>query len=123
MNMKTNKIIYWVLTGLVAFILTASALIKLSGGEQAAEMAKGLGGMQHVTILGVLELVIVALWCFKRTGVVATLLAVAYLGGAIAVHFVNSQPVWTPAIIQVIVWLAAAYRFPELTTRLFHKQA
>lgn len=123
MNKKTNKVVYWILTGLVAFILTASALTKLSGGEQAAEMAKGLGGMQHVTILGILELIIVALWFFKRTGVVATLLAVAYLGGAMAVHFVYSQPVWTPAIIQVIVWLAAAYRFPELATRLFHKQA
>ncbi len=123
MNKKTNKVVYWILTGLVAFILTASALVKLSGGEQAAEMAKGLGGMQQVTLLGVLELIIVALWFFKRTGVVATLLAVAYLGGAMAVHFVHSQPVWTPAIIQVIVWLAAAYRFPELATRLFHKQA
>lgn len=123
MNKKTNKVIYWILTGLVAFILTASALAKLSGGEQAAEMAKGLGGMQHVTILGILELIIVALWFFKRTGIVATLLAVAYLGGAMAVHFVYSQPVWTPAIINVIVWLAAAYRFPELATRLFHKQA
>lgn len=122
MNIKTNKILYWVLTGLVAFILTASALAKLSGGEQAAEMAKGLGGMEHVTTLGILELIIVALWFFKRTGVVATLLAVAYLGGAMAVHFVNSQPVWTPAIIQVIVWLAAAYRFPELASRLFNKQ-
>lgn len=123
MNKQTNKILYWVLTGLVALILTASALAKLSGGEQAAEMAKGLGGMQHVTILGILELFIVALWLFKRTGVVATLLAVAYLGGAMAVHFVYSQPIWTPAIIQVIVWLAAAYRFPELATRLFQKQA
>lgn len=122
MNIKTNKILYWILTGLVAFILTASAFAKLSGGEQAAEMAKGLGGMAHVTTLGILELIIVALWFFKRTGVVATLLAVAYLGGAMAVHFVNSQPVWTPAIIQVIVWLAAAYRFPELASRLFKKQ-
>lgn len=123
MNRKTNTIIYWILTGLVAFILTASALTKLSGGEKAAEMAKGLGGMQHVTILGILELFIVALWFFKRTGVVATLLAVAYLGGAMAVHFVYSQPVWTPAIIQVIVWLAAAYRFPELAARLFNREA
>ncbi len=86
-------------------------------------MAKGLGGMQHLVILGLLELFIVVLWFFKRTGIVATLLAVAYLGGTMAVHFVYNQPVWTPAIIQVIVWLAAACRFPELTTCLFRRQA
>lgn len=121
--MKTNKILYWVLTGIVALLLAASGVTKLSGGAQAIEMAKALGGTQNIIILGITELVIVVLWLFRRTGIVATLLAVAYLGGAMAAHFINNQAVWTPAIIQVIVWLAAAYRFPELTKRLFNQQA
>jgi CBS-domain-containing membrane protein len=71
--------------------------------------------------LGVMELIIALIWLIPRTGVVGTLLAVAYMGGAIAVHFINSQPVFTPVIIQVLIWIAAAVRFPELTKRLVNK--
>lgn len=121
MNQKTNKIVGWVLAGLVAFALVGSGMVKLSGGEQAAEMAKGLGGAGHVTLLGILELVIALIWLIPRTGIVGTLLAAAYMGGAIAVHFIGNQPVMIPVIIQMLLWIAAAIRFPELTKRLLNK--
>lgn len=122
MSPKTRKIIYWTLTGFVALILTGSAMGKLTGGNQAVEMAKGLGGNTNLIILGILELSIVALWLIPKTGVLGTLLAIAYIGGAMAVHFVNSQSILAPAIIQIVIWLVAVYRFPELTKRLFNKQ-
>lgn len=122
MNTKSNKIIYWVLTALVALVLTASAMGKLMGGAQAAEMAKGVGGLANLKILGILELTIVALWLFPKTGVVGALLAIAYMGGAIAVHFTSNQPVLIPVIIQIVIWLVAAYRFPELIKRLLGKE-
>ena len=119
---KKAKIIYWILTGLVAFIFTASGMLKLFGGDAAADMAKGVGGQENLLILGVVELIIVALWFVNRTGVVATLLAIAYIGGAMAVHFVNNQSIFVPAIIQIIIWVVAAYRFPELTKRLSNQK-
>jgi DoxX-like family len=122
MKTNTQKIIYWTLSGLVSFILVGSATAKLSGGDQAIEMAKGLGGTTNLTILGILELLIAVLWLIPRTGVLATLLAVSYIGGAIAVHFVSNQPILVPVIIQTIIWAVAAYRFPELTKRFFNKQ-
>jgi hypothetical protein len=119
---KKGKIIYWTLTGLVALMLTGSAVGKLIGGEQAVEMAKGLGGNTNLIILGILELAIVVLWLIPRTGVFASLLAVAYIGGAMAVHFVNNQSILVPTIVQIIIWVVASYRFPELTKRLINKQ-
>ncbi len=121
MNQKTNKIVSWVLAGLVAFALVGSGMVKLSGGEQAAEMAKGLGGSGHVMLLGILELVIALIWLIPRTGIIGTLLAAAYMGGAIAVHFIGNQPVMIPVVIQMLIWIAAAMRFPELTKRLMNK--
>ena len=121
MNQKTNKIIGWVLAGLVAFALVGSGMVKLSGGAQAAEMAKGLGGAGHVMLLGILELVIALIWLIPRTGIVGTLLAAAYMGGAIAVHFIGNQPILIPVVIQILIWIAAAVRFPELTKRLLNK--
>jgi len=121
MNQETNKIVSWVLAGLVAFALVGSGMVKLSGGEQAAEMAKGLGGSGHVMLLGILELVIALIWLIPRTGIIGTLLAAAYMGGAIAVHFIGNQPVMIPVVIQMLIWIAAAMRFPELTKRLMNK--
>ncbi len=121
MNEKASKIIYWVLTGFVAFILAGSAMTKLSGGEQAAEMANALGGSGNIVTLGILELTIVLIWIIPRTGVLGTLLAIAYLGGAMAVHFVHGESVLIPMVIQIIVWLSAIYRFPELTKRILNR--
>lgn len=121
MNQKTNKIVSWVLAGLVAFALVGSGMVKLSGGEQTAETAKGLGGSGHVMLLGILELVIALIWLIPRTGIIGTLLAAAYMGGAIAVHFIGNQPVMIPLVIQMLIWIAAAMRFPELTKRLMNK--
>ena len=121
MNGKTKTIIQWVLTGLVAFILIGSAMAKLTNGDQAAEIAKGVGGTQNLITLGVLEIIIALIWIYPRTGVLGTLLAASYIGGAIAVHFVNNQPVLIPVMIQVFIWLSAAFRFPELTKRFLNK--
>lgn len=122
MKEKTRKIVSWILAGLVAFALVGSGMAKLSGGEQAAEIAKGVGGVTNLTILGILEIAIAAIWLVPRTGLIGGLLAIAYMGGAIAVHFISNQPVLIPVAIQILIWVAAAYRFPEITKRLFNQQ-
>lgn len=122
MRKQSGKLLYWGATVLVAFIFVASGLMKIVGGEATAEMAKGLGGENNLKILGVLELFIALVWVLPRTGVAGTLLAVAYIGGAIAVHFVTGQPVFVPVAIQVLIWLAAALRFPELKHRLLKRE-
>lgn len=123
MNSTMNKIITWGLTILVAFVFTGSGLFKLLGGEGTAEMANTLGGQAHLTFLGILELVIVALWFIPRTGVVGALLAMTYMSGAIAVHFVGNQPLAVPVAIEVLIWIATAVRFPEVKNRLFNTAA
>lgn len=99
-------------------MVAGSGITKLSGGEQAAEIAKNVGGDGHVKLLGILELLIVALWIPRRTGVLGCLLGTAYFGGAIAVHFVADQSPMAPMIIQTLLWIAAVIRFPELLTRI-----
>lgn len=118
MNNKTKRIISWLFTGLVAFVFIASGLFKLFGGQRTAEMAKGVGGVSNLAVLGVLELIIAAIFLVPRTGIVGTLLAVAYIGGAMAVHFVNGQPLGIVIFIQVLIWVAAYVRFPQLRQRI-----
>lgn len=119
MNSKTKNIVGWVLAALVAFVFIGSGMMKLISGADNAEMVKGLGGANNVTILGALELVIAALFLFPRTGVVGSLLAIAYIGGAMAVHLTTGQSILVPVVIQILIWITSVIRFPELGQRLF----
>lgn len=121
MNSKTGKIIYWILTGLVALVFIGSGSMKLMGGAGTEEMAQGLGGSNNMMFLGALEIVIALLWLVTKTGIIGALLAIAYMGGATAVHFVNNQPLLVPVLIQVLIWITTAYRFPELQHRISGK--
>lgn len=120
MNTKTNTAIQWIATGLVGFLFAGSAMSKFFGGEATLEMAKGIGlSIESFKVLGIIELLSVLLFIFPRTGLVGTLLLVAYMGGAIATHLTHGQSVIGPVVIEAFIWLAALVRFPELRTRLF----
>jgi hypothetical protein len=119
MSDKLKKIIYWVLTGLVAFVFVGSALGKLTADADALKMAEGFGlNAQNYTILGVIEIISIILFIIPRTGILGTLLLAAYMGGAIATHLEHGQSVIAPCVIQTFLWIVAIYRFPELKSRL-----
>lgn len=119
--MKKGNILNIVLTALVSLVFIASGFFKLMPpADKAAEMAKGVGGPTNLMILGVLEILMVVLFIFKRTGVLGALLLIAYMGGAMAVHLTTGQPLFIPVAIQIFIWIVSAYRFPELKQRLFN---
>jgi len=123
-SQKTKQIIYWVLTGLVSFAFLGSAMGKLAGNEEALKMAAAFGlDAGTYTLLGVIELLSVILFVIPRTGIIGTLLLVAYMGGAIATHLEHGVPVVAPCIVQTLMLLVAFYRFPELRNRFLSSQA
>ena len=122
MSEKTKKIIYWVLTGLVAFIFLGSAMGKFTADEKALEMAASMGlDANTYKLLAFVEIASLALFVLPRTGVIGTLLLCAYMGGAIATHLEHGQSIMAPCIIQAFLWAVALFRFPELTNRLRNK--
>lgn len=119
MSEKYKKIISWVLTGLVAFVFIGSAIGKFTANAEALKMAESFGlNAQTYTMLGIVEIIAIILFIIPRTSIVGTLLLVAYLGGAIATHLEHGQSILAPCIVQAFLWIVAAYRFPELTSRL-----
>ncbi len=117
MNPTIKKVIYWVLTGMVAFVFLGSAYGKISGS-----IGNGFGiDAATFKMLGWIELGSLILFIIPRTGVLGALLLVAYLGGAIATHIEHASPIMTPIIISVFVWVVALIRFPELTQRILGK--
>jgi len=63
----------------------------------------------------------ILLFIFPRTGILGTLLLVAYMGGAIATHLEHGQSIVVPCVIQTIVILISFYRFPELVNRMLNR--
>jgi hypothetical protein len=116
MNSKTRNIIGWSLAGLLSFLFIGSAAGKFMDKGDGAAM---LGGANNVLMLGILEIVMVLLSLVPRTAIIGTLLMVAYMGGAIAFHFTKGEPIVVQSIIQSLIWLTAAFRFPALTSDLF----
>lgn len=122
MSAKTKNIISWVLAGLVAFIFLGSAVGKLTADPAALKMAEGFGlDANNYKILGVIEIIAVILFLIPRTGIIGTLLLVAYMGGAIATHLEHGQPLMAPIMISAFVWIVSAVRFPNLSLTLLGK--
>ena len=119
MTQKTKNIIGWVLTGLLALVFFASASMKLIGGDEVAKGASAMGiSATAFKMIAVLEILSILLFIFPRTGLLGTLLLAAYVGGVIVTHLEHQQAIFIPIIIQCLVWIAAAIRFPELSRRL-----
>ena len=122
MSEKTKKIIYWSLTGLIAFVFVGSAMGKLTADAKALEMAASMGlDANTYKMLGFIEIISVLLFVLPRTGILGTILLVAYMGGAIATHLENGQSIIAPCVIQTILILVSIYRFPELVQRILNK--
>ena len=121
---KTKRIIYWVLTALVAFVFLVSAAGKFTANEEAVKMAAGFGlDAKTYTMLGVVELLSVILFIIPRTGIVGTLLLAAYMGGAIASHLEHEVSIVAPCIVQAFMLLVSFYRFPELRSKLLNSKS
>jgi hypothetical protein len=122
--MKSNKVIYWVLTGLISLVFIGSALGKLTANQENLKMATNFGlDSATFTILGILELACVILFIIPRTGILGTMLLAAYMGGAIATHVEHGESILAPCIVQLILFLIAFYRFPELRSTLLDSKS
>jgi len=123
MTMKWRNITGWVLSGVAGLMLGASAIDKIVKSGHALEMGASFGLSAEIySLLGIIEILSVALFLYKITGILGTLLLSSYLGGAIATHLQHQQDVLFPAFFEALIWVTAVIRFPELTGRLYNKQ-
>ena len=120
MNTKTKRIIGWMMAGILSLLFLGSGGAKLFA--QDPEMVEALGGSTNMIVLGLIEVVMVVLFLVPRTGVIGTLLMVAYMGGAMAVHLTTGQSMIVPTAIQMVIWITAAIRFPELFGRVINAE-
>jgi len=119
MSQKTSKITGWVLTIILGLLLVMSAFLKVTQNETAIAQAAAIGiNATTYQVIGIIEVISLILFIIPRTGIIGVLLLAAYLGGAIVTHVQHQQPIAMPVIVQIVVWITAFIRFPELKQRL-----
>jgi hypothetical protein len=120
MSQKAIKIIGWTMTIVLALVFTMSAFLKLTQNETALAQASSFGiDATTYQFIGIIEIISLILFIVPRTGILGTMLLVAYLGGAIVTHLQHQQPIAMAVIFQILLWVTAFIRFPELKQRIF----
>lgn len=120
MSKKINKIAGLVLTVLLGLLFAMSAFMKLSYNETALAQAASIGFDAHTYwVIGVIELVALVLFLIPRTGILGSLLLIAYMGGAIATHLQHQQSIVMAVGVQVLVWIAFVLRYPQVLQFVF----
>lgn len=119
MSQKSIKITGWILTSVLALLFTMGAFLKLSQNEEGLAQAASIGIDSNTWfMIGLLEMLSLILFIVPRTGVLGALLLIAYMGGAIVTHLQHQQPIAVVVLIQIVIWITTAIRFPELLQRL-----
>jgi hypothetical protein len=119
MSHKTIKITGYIFTAVLTFLFGMSAFMKLTQDPTALEQAGGIGfSPQTYLAIGVIELISLVLFIIPRTGLLGSLLLIAYMGGAIVTHLQHQQSIAMAVGVQVLLWITVALRFPEIHKRL-----
>lgn len=113
---KKLRMFGWILSVLLsAFLIFASATGKFTDWEGKAEMFARMGWTEDVMFkIGIVEVTIAVLFLIPRTAVMAAILLVAYLGGAVATHVRVGDPFYFPILIGVVAWGALGLRQPDV---------
>ena len=106
---KTNKMIAWVISGLVTALFLFSASGKFMHPEQMAQMH--LADWRIIIAIG--EIVSALLFLFPKTNKLGTILLSSYLGGAIIIHMTGGMSILIPSAILIIVWITGIIRNPD----------
>ncbi len=108
---KWQRVIGWVLSGLLTLVFVPSAYFKIAQPEGfLAEWSKTYPARTALPI-GVIELAIFALYIVPKTRYLGGLLMLAYLGGATATHVhADDGMFFGPVIIGVVAWLGLYFR-------------
>lgn len=110
--LSTSSAARWgrrVLTTLAVLFLVFDLAVKLLGSKQAVDANAALGWQaHHLPILGVIELVCLALYLVPRTAPLGAILWTGYLGGAIATQLRVDNPLFShilfPLYVAALIW-------------------
>lgn len=100
----------YILQGVLVLMFLMGAVMNILGTEQAVDGAVGMGYPESsVLYLGLILLVSTLLYIYPKTSGLGAVLLTAWLGGAVATHTINGDPLFNtffPVVFGIVLWLA-----------------
>ena len=117
MTVQSVKVVWGgrVISILVSLMFAMSATMKVIGGEEVMKGMEHLGLPEAMILpLAFLEIACVMVYAIPMTSILGAILLTGYLGGAICTHWRVGDPVLTPIILGLFVWLGLYLRDKRL---------
>ncbi|MBL7919417.1 MAG: DoxX family protein [Bacteroidia bacterium] len=109
MSAKTKRIISIILMIIPSLMLIMSGIMKVTGAEQVVTGLTKAGLGNIITLIGVIELISVALFLYPKTYKIGFLLLCSYLGGAMCIELAGGQPP-IAAVFIATIWMSVFLR-------------
>ena len=121
---RMSRVAGLVLTGLLSFVLVASAYMKFTldpNSSTGQEFANNVP-LTLLKPLALSEIGLLALVWAPRTAALGYVLMFGYWSGAMATHLTHSSPVTVQPVLMVLTLVASFFRSPELFARLLGRR-
>ncbi len=92
-----------------SLMLIMSGIMKVTGAEQIVTGLTKAGLGNFIMLIGIIELVSVALFLYPKTYKIGFLLLCSYLGGALCIELAGGQPPMA-AIFIALIWISVFLR-------------
>lgn len=120
---KARRITAWVLSTIITLLFIMSAVFKFLRPPEVMTAVEKWNLTDHLTIIGVGELVSALLFFIPKTHSLGVLLLSAYMGGAIVTHMQNDEPYIVQSITLLVIWIIAYLRDPAVLQSFRTKEA
>lgn len=108
-----------IMSGLAVAFMLFDSIFKFVQPQEVIDGTLEIGFQQHhILTLGILGLLVTALYTIPKTAVLGAVLITGYFGGAIATHIRLDNPLFShtlfPVYLGVLVWAGLMLRRPQL---------
>jgi len=110
MATSRNKIITIAVLILVLVINGIGAILKILKFPAVVDDFSKLGVGQYTQILGIVELILLSLFLYRKTMRIGFMLLCGYFGGAMATHHSHNQMFLQPAVPLLLICLSVFLR-------------
>lgn len=107
---KRRRIINIVATAIPSLMVAGSGVGKLLAPPAMVEGLAKYGVAEHMTILGIMEIVFVVLFIIPATMKLGFILTSCYFAGAMAAELSHGGITMNPVIVLIVLWIAAFIR-------------
>jgi hypothetical protein len=108
MNPTVRRRFSFGLTAVVTLFLSIDAVVHIANVNVVKESMAELGYPEHLSpVIGAIELVVIALFAWRRTRLLGAVLLTGYFGGAIATNLRVEKPLLSTVLFPIYLAIAA----------------